>query len=98
MNLCSYLVPLKCSFKIFTLVFLIWKKREKKLGNRKLNENVRNWLHKNRQGISYFDFWITKKTETTGVCVCVGQQKGLLSITAVHEILVVLLLLLPKNW
>lgn len=40
---------------------------------------------------------LLKKTETTGVCVCVGQQKGLLSITAVHEILVVLLLLLPKN-
>lgn len=29
-------------------------------------------------------------------CVCVGQQKGLLLITALHEFLIVLLLLLLK--
>ena len=47
-----------------------------------------------------FPTWIPEDPRPGGVgvrvFVCVGQQKGLLSMTALHEFLIVLLLLLLK--
>lgn len=60
------------------------------------------WLHKHRQDIFFIlDFSIIAQyLNHKGVCVrvCVGQQKGLLLITALHEFLVAVLLLLSKYW
>lgn len=61
------------------------------------------WLHKIRQDIFFtlgFSI-IVKYLKPQGcVCasVCVGQQKGLLLITALHEFLVAVPFLLSKYW